>query len=163
MVDMNTKDLKIISILRKDARMPLTKMSKKIMVPVSTIFDRLKLNEERFIIKHTTLLDFSKLGYHTRASITIKVDREDKEALKDFLTRHNAVNSAYRINNGYDFMIEGVFKQIQDMEEFMETMENKFKIVDKKAYFLIEDFKREAFMSDPELLLFGEKNGILTF
>lgn len=148
---MNRKDLKIIAHLRKDARMPLTKMSRSTQIPVSTIFDRLKHNEAGVIVKHTTLLDFSKLGYHTRASIVLKVDRGDKEKLQQYLERCNAVNSLYRINNGYDFMVEGIFEQIKDMEEFLDKLDTEFNILDKKAFYMIEDLKKEAFMSNPYL------------
>ena len=109
---MNKKDLKILAYLRNDARMPLTKMSRKTNIPVSTIFDRLKLSENQLIIKHTSLINFSKLGYHTRANITLRVDKEDKEAVKEFLIKNHLVNSVYKINNGFDFMVEGIFKQI---------------------------------------------------
>ena len=146
--------MKIISHLRQDARMPLTTMSKKTSIPVSTIFDRLKLNEQNLIIKHTSLLDFSKLGYFTRANITFKVDREDKEGLKEYLMKHQSINSVYRINNGFDFIVEGIFKQIKDMEEFIDQVENKFKVQDTKSFFIIEDLKREAFMADPQLVSF---------
>ena len=108
---MNKKDLKIIACLRNNARMPLTKMSRKIRVPVSTIFDRLKMSEREVVVKHTCLLDFTKLGYHARANIAFKVDRDDKAALREYLVRHHSVNSVYKINNGYDFMVEGVFQQ----------------------------------------------------
>ncbi|MBD3354799.1 winged helix-turn-helix transcriptional regulator [Candidatus Woesearchaeota archaeon] len=149
---MNPKDLKIISHLRQNARMSLTKMSRKIQIPVSTIFDRLKESENKLIKKHTTLLDFDKLGYGARANINIKVDREDKESLKEFLLKNQSINSVYKINNGYDFMLEGIFKQIKDMEEFLDNLEERFKILDKKAYFIIEDVKREAFMSNADLI-----------
>lgn len=149
---MNQKDLKIIAQLRQDARMPLTKMSKNIHIPISTIFDRLKVNEKEIIIKHTSLLDFTKLGYNTRANITLKVDRDDKKALKEHLMKHQQVNSVYKINNGFDFMVEGIFHQIKDMEDFMESLEQKFKILDKKSFFIIEDLKREMFMSNVNLV-----------
>ena len=77
---MNNKDLKILSYLRNDARIPLTKMSKKTQIPVSTIFDKIKVFEEKVIIRHTTLIDFQKLGYSLRANISLKVERNDKEA-----------------------------------------------------------------------------------
>jgi DNA-binding Lrp family transcriptional regulator len=150
---MNQKDMKILSYLRNDARMPLTKMSKKTAIPVSTLFDRLKANEEKVIVKHTCLLDFTKLGYNSRANITLKVDKEDKDKLKEYLVRHHSVNSVYKINNGYDFMIEGIFRQIKDMELFLDDLDNRFKITDKKAFFIIEDLKRESFLSDPDLIL----------
>ena len=131
---MNQKDLKILSELRNNARMPLTKMSRKTQIPVSTIFDRLKLNEKDIIIKHTSLLDFNKLGFNTRANITLKVDKNDKETLKQHLMRHHQINSVYKINNGFDFMVEGIFKQIKDMEDFLEQLEQKFNIIDKKSF-----------------------------
>ena len=149
---MNPKDLKIIAYLRKDARIPLTRLSRKTNIPVSTIFDRLKAKEKDVIVKHTSLLDFGKLGYHTRANIAVRVDREDKDKLKEHLLKNPLVNSVYRINNGYDFMIEGVFKQIKDMEEFIDTLEQRFKILDKKTFFIIEDLKKEEFMADPQMM-----------
>ncbi len=149
---MNQKDLKILSELRNNARMPLTKMSRKTQIPVSTIFDRLKLNEKDIIIKHTSLLDFNKLGFNTRANITLKVDKNDKETLKQHLMRHHQINSVYKINNGFDFMVEGIFKQIKDMEDFLEQLEQKFNIIDKKSFFIIEDIKREAFLTNTNLV-----------
>ena len=149
---MNKKDLKILSELRQNARMSLTKMSKKTQIPVSTIFDRLKLNEKNIIIKHTSLLDFNKLGYNTRANITIKVNKEDKETLKQHLIRHHQINSVYKINNGFDFMVEGIFKHIIEMEDFLEQLEQKFNIIDKKSFFIIEDIKREAFLTNTNLV-----------
>ena len=149
---LNQKDLKIIAHLRNDARMPLTKMSKKVQIPVSTIFDRLKANENKLIIKHTSLLDFSRLGYHTRANIAVKVNKEHKEELKNYLVTRQNTNSVYKINNGFDFMIEGIFTHIKDMEEFIDELENKFNIEDKKFFFIIEDLKKEAFMSNPDML-----------
>lgn len=149
---MKEKDIKIITNLRQDARMPLTKMSRITRIPVSTIFDRLKENERSIITKHTTLIDFSKLGYHTRANITIKVDRDDKQKLCEYLSKNNSVNSLYKINNGYDFMIEGIFKQIKDLDDFLEDIEGKFRIQDKKSYFIIQDIKRENFMSNINLV-----------
>ncbi|MBR9675635.1 Lrp/AsnC family transcriptional regulator [Candidatus Woesearchaeota archaeon] len=147
---MKEKDLKIISHLRRDARMPLTKMSKSSGIPVSTIFDRLKVNAEDFIVKHTCLLDFSKMGYHTRANIVFKVSNEDKESFRSFMIKHSSINSLYKINNGFDFMAEGVFKHIKDMEEFIELVESEFRVEDKKYYYIVDDLKREGFLTKEE-------------
>ena len=149
---MHQKDLKIIAHLRKDSRIPLTRLSRKTKIPVSTIFDRLKAKEKDVIIKHTSLLDFNKLGFHTRANIAIRVEREDKDKIKEHLIKHEAINSVCRINNGYDYMIEGIFKQIKDMEEFLDILENKFRILDKKTFFIIEDLMKEEFMADPQMM-----------
>ncbi|MBW3020118.1 Lrp/AsnC family transcriptional regulator [Candidatus Woesearchaeota archaeon] len=146
---MDKKDLKIIAQLRTDARMPMTNLSRKTSIPVTTIFDRIKAHKENNVVKKfTSLLNFEELGYTTRANIALKVDSSDKEALREHLIKNENVNSVSRINNGYDFMIEGIFKQMMDMENFLDSLEQKFKIQDKKSFFIIEDLKKEEFMTN---------------
>ncbi len=154
---MKDKDLKILAQLRCDARMSLTTMSKKIGVPVSTIFDRIRFNEDRIIAKHTTLLNFSNIGFNTRANIMLRVDRDDKDRIKDYLIKNNSVNSFYKINNGFNFLVECVFKEMKDAEEFIEELEKSFKIEEKKVCYIIEDIKREEFMSDSDLIFEAEQ------
>jgi DNA-binding Lrp family transcriptional regulator len=142
---MNQKDMQILKYLRQNSRIKLTSISKKTKIPISTIFDKIKQNE--YIVKYTSIIDFSKLGYYTRANIIIKVDREDKDRFKEYLIKNENINSVFKINNGFDFMFEAIFKQITDLETFYENLEKRFKIIDSKSFFLIEDLKREDFMT----------------
>jgi len=146
------KDLQIICELRKNARMPLTKMSRKTMIPISTIHDKLKSFKDVLVKKYTSLLDFSALGFNTRAHIMFKIKKERKDEIKEFLTKHQNVNSIFKINNGFDFLIEGVFKSIKEMEEFTDLLESKYDIKGKETYFIIDEIKREEFFSETEKL-----------
>lgn len=140
--------MQIIAHLRLNARMGLTQMSRKTSIPVSTIFDKLKTYEKNIIQKHTSLIDFSKLGYNTRANITLKTNKQNREKLKEFLQKHQNINSVYKINNGYDYLIEAVFRHIKELEDFLEMLEEKFDATERKVYYIIEDIKREGFMSN---------------
>lgn len=146
-----TKDTKIISALRKDARMPLTIMSRKTGIPVSTIFDKIKNYQGNLITKHTCMINFSKLGYSACAKIIVKVDRGKREELKQFLNKNPNVNSLFKINNGYDFMFEAIFQNLKDIEDFLESMEDRFRIIEKQVFYITEDIKRECFMEDYEI------------
>jgi DNA-binding Lrp family transcriptional regulator len=146
---MNKNDFLIISHLRRDARESLTKMAKKTNLPISTIYDKLKAHEKEIIKKHTCLLDFVCLGFNAKANIMLKVEKSERAELRNFLLKHQNVNSAYKISNSYDFLLEVVFRNIKDLEDFVENIESKFKIKDKQVYFVVEDLKREAFLSDP--------------
>lgn len=150
---MDKKDIVFLTHLRNNARETLTKISKKTHIPISTLYDRLKMHEGSLITKYTTLIDFTKLGYLCKANITIKVDIEDRDEVKTYLLSQNSVNSLYKINNGYDFLIEGVFKHVKEMEDFMEAFERKHKVLDKNVYYIIEDLKREAFMAETESVI----------
>ena len=112
--EINQKDVRIISELRKNARMSLTKMSKKTQIPVSTIHDRLKYYKESLVKKYTSLLDFNALGFNTRAHILFKVKKETRDDVKSFLEKHHNVNSIFKINNGYDYLIDAIFKNISN-------------------------------------------------
>ncbi|MFH1181348.1 MAG: Lrp/AsnC family transcriptional regulator [Candidatus Woesearchaeota archaeon] len=148
----NKKDLLIMSMLRQDARMSLTMMSRKANMPISTIYDKLKVHEGSTIKRHTALVDFAKLGFNARANVTLKVDRADREELIKYLFKIPNVNSVYKISGGYDFMLDVVFRDIREMEDFFEMVESKFKIKDKQVYFVIDDLRREAFLSEPGML-----------
>ncbi|MBN2052723.1 hypothetical protein JW756_04435 [Candidatus Woesearchaeota archaeon] len=139
-------DLKFISILRQNARETLTSISKRTGIPVSTLYEKLKKHEEELILKHTTLLDFSKLGYMCRANILLRTNRESREKLGSYLKVHQVVNNMVKINNGYDYMIEGVFVHIKQLEDFLEELEESFPIEEKKIHYVICDVKREEFL-----------------
>lgn len=146
------KDLVVMAYLRQNARMKLTTMSRLAKLPVSTIFDRMKYHEGGLIKRHVCLLDFSKLGFHTRANVMLRVGKKDKEALKEYLNRNHSVNSLYKINNGYDFLVEVVLRNISDLEDFIDAMEEKFDIKSKEVHYVIDDIKKEGFMSDPNII-----------
>jgi len=149
---MKNKDLLLLSNLRANARETLTKISKNTNIPISTIFDRLKHHERTIIKKHTAIIDFSKLGFSTRVTMTLKVNKDDRKEIKEFLTRNHNVNSVYKINNGYDFLLEGIFRNIKDLEDFIESLDEKFRIRSKQVFYIVEDVKREEFFSDPQIL-----------
>ena len=150
---MNKKELLLISFLRNNARETITNISKGTNMPISTIFDMIKRYEKNVIMKHTALIDFSALGYNTRVNIMIGVDRKAREDLKKFLKSEQKVNTVYRINNGFDFIVEGIFKNVKELQEFIETIEEKFNITKREVFYIIDDIKREDFLSNPKNIL----------
>ena len=50
-------------------------------------------------------------------------------------------------------MVEGIFKQVNDMEEFIEYLESKYTLLNRQIYFIIEDIARETFLSDPDMVI----------
>jgi len=82
----------------------------------------------------------------------IKVDRDAREAIKEYLTKHQNVNSLFRINNGFDYMFEGIFMNLKEAEDFLEKLDQRFKVENKEVYYIIDDIKKESFMADPNLI-----------
>ena len=144
------KDLILTAYLRQNSRTSLTILSRKTGVPVSTIFDRLKSNN--VIIKNTALLDFTKLGYSTRANILLKAKKGEKDKIKEFLVKSFNVNSLYKVNNGFHFMAECIFRDIKELEDFLDLIDERFSVRTKEVHYIIDELKKEAFLSQPELI-----------
>jgi len=139
-------DREIISHLRQNARISLSKLSAKLNIPVSTIYDKVKQHEKTFIKKHTTLLEFSKLGLHTQTHIAIKAKKDSRNTLQEYLRKHGNVNSLYRINYGFDFLAECVFRNIAEAEDFVERIEAEFGIEEVHKFNVIDELKKEEFL-----------------
>lgn len=152
MLELKRKEKMLLSHFRCNARESLTSISRRTSIPVSTIFDKLRQYERQFIRRHTTLLDFAKLGYLTRANVMLKAGVDHRDALREFLMKHDHVNSLFKINNGYDFLVEVIFHHLKDMEDFLELLENKYHVIGKTVFYVIEDICRESFMADPEMV-----------
>lgn len=141
------KDILLMTYFRRNARENLTQISRWTSIPVSTIFDKLREYEKGLIQKHTTLVDFKRLGFDIRIDMLFKVSREFREEFKEFLMTNENINSIYRINNGFDYLVEAIFKDMADLHRFTELLE-KFKIEAKQELFILEDLKRESFLTD---------------
>ena len=146
------KDLLIMTHLRKNSRMTLTEIARNCKSPISTVYEKLKNVKNNIIKKNTCIIDFNKLGFYARAKFVLQSHVNHKKDLLEYLMRHNNVNSVYKINNGYDFLFEGVFRNMKDLEEFLETLHVRFKAKKCDTYYIIEESKREEFMSDPDSL-----------
>ena len=145
-------DLALICNLRRDARATLTELSRKTRIPISTVFDKLRNYETRYILKHTALLDFNKFGFFARANVILKVSKKQTEKVRGFLTTHPNVNCLYKINNGFDFQVELIFKHLQELESFLDNLCERFIIKQKMVYYLLDEIKRESFMTNLESL-----------
>ncbi len=149
MMELQDNELRLLGYFRRNARLALTKISKQTGIPVSTIFDKLRKYEGDIIQRHVALLDFQKMGYTTRANVFVKTTPNNRIALANFLKLHPNVNAAYRVNNGFDYLVEAVFRNIQEHEEFLETLELEQGVTAKEVYFVIGEVSREHFMSEP--------------
>lgn len=143
---MHKKDFLIISHLRKDARMSMTQISKQTKIPVSTIFDKLREYDKQIIEKHSCILNFKALGYDIKAHTLYKVTKDDRETFIAFLRQHPSTNNIFRTNNGYDLLVESIFRDLQDLETFHEQT-NQYQLEAKQEYFILEDLARERFMT----------------
>ena len=138
------KYLKLLRYLRNNARVPLTNISKLTGTPISTLHDRLKLSEKNYITKHTSLINFPKLGFNVRANILLSTT--DTEKVSAFVLMNMNINSAYNLQGNHNFLLDCVFHDLPAFNEFMVDL-SLLPIQTKEVYFINGDIKREAFLA----------------
>src|SRR3989344_5241025 len=116
---LNKKDLKLIRELRQDSRQGATRIARKIGMSSSTVYEKTR-NHKPIITKYTCLLNYKEIGCLVRVFMIFKVEKELKDKAKEFLEADNSVNLLWKINSGYDFLLEGVFMNLIDLENFRE-------------------------------------------
>ncbi len=152
------KDVEILSHLRNDARKKITKISRSIEIPVTTIYDKVKAHEKKGIIKkNVALLDYTKLGFSTTALIAMKVVSGQRNKLQEFLQEHQNVNSLYRVNFEHDFLAECIFEDGGKLQEFLDETENRFGVQELHIFNIVHEIKKENFLTNPEHMN-GENN-----
>jgi DNA-binding Lrp family transcriptional regulator len=151
-MNLKKEDKLVLSYLRTNSRIPLTRLSKHTGIPISTLHDRLSMKFPKCIQRYTTLLQFNTLGYNARAILILKVGRQDRVQIRNYFEKQRFVNSIYRINNGLDFLVEVVFKNMAQLEHFLEILDDLFALEYKEVFYIIKDIKRESFLSDPNMV-----------
>ncbi len=137
-------DLRILGELRKNSRQTLAEISRATNISISTIYDRIRFHEDKLIKKHTSILNFEMLGFGLRANVLLST--KNKDALKEYIAKHPNVNSAFEINNEFDFLLDCVFANMSECREVLESF-NAFGIDKTQVHYVINDIKVESFMT----------------
>ena len=124
---MDEKDEKILKLLRENSKLTSQQISKKLLIPITTIHNRIKKLEKEGIIKRYTLeLDNKKLGKDIAAYINIVVDYRllkeknlSQHELARKLKQHEFVEEAAMITGGTDIIIKVRVKNVDQLDNFV--------------------------------------------
>ena len=64
-------------------------------------------------------------------------------------------NGVYKVNNGFDFLVEFIFRNMKELEEHLEYLQENFDMKDTKAFYIIDELKEEDFLSKNMVSKFG--------
>lgn len=145
---MQRKHWLLTALLRENSRATLKILSKKTGIPASTIFDFLRTQQGGLYKRNVALMDFGLLGFGTKAQVLIRAEKMHRAQLEEFLLKHWNINSLYKVSNGYDYLAEGIFRTMRELESFMQQLADEFH-AKPNAHYVLEDMKQERFLADP--------------
>jgi Lrp/AsnC family transcriptional regulator for asnA, asnC and gidA len=119
-------DVLILSELLKDSKSALKKISRKLGLPTSTVFTRIKKLEEKGVIRgYTVVIDPYKLGYSVTAVIHFSVDGPYLEDVEKRLASHPNIISLYDVTGEFDIIAIARFRSMEELDRFIKhTLKN---------------------------------------
>ncbi|MBW2976354.1 Lrp/AsnC family transcriptional regulator [Candidatus Woesearchaeota archaeon] len=124
---MDKKDESIIQILKENSNLSTQQISKKTLIPITTVHNRIKkLKKEGIIRKYTVELDSTKVGKNIAAYINIVVDykflKEKNMSQYDLakkLKQQGCVEACAMVTGGTDIIITLRVGSIEELDNFV--------------------------------------------
>jgi Lrp/AsnC family transcriptional regulator, regulator for asnA, asnC and gidA len=125
--NVDEKDRKILDVLKENSRLSSHKISKKTLIPITTVNNRIKKMQRKGIIKRYTVdLDMKKLGYEIAGYIFVQISLEELKR-KNMKTRnlimgikkHPLVYYAENLTGDMDLLVKVYAKDINELNEYV--------------------------------------------
>ncbi|MBS3066891.1 Lrp/AsnC family transcriptional regulator [Candidatus Pacearchaeota archaeon] len=149
-VKLDINDKKILEVLQKEARLPVTKIAKKVKMPVDSIKYRIQRLEKLGVIRfYHTVLNFPLLGFpmysYTLFSLFAMNETEEKAFISYLVSQPN-VTWVSKTTGKWDFVIGTCTKDFKEYDEIMKLIRIKFSkfIKDFENVSTIEEYKYDA-------------------
>ncbi|HLG23465.1 MAG TPA: Lrp/AsnC family transcriptional regulator [Candidatus Nanoarchaeia archaeon] len=124
---MDNKDEKILNLLKENSNLKTHQISKKLLIPITTVHNRIKKLQKDGIIKRYTIeLDNKKIGKIIAAFIHITVDyrllkqmKISQHDLAKKIKQNESVEEAAVVTGGTDIIIKVRVKDVDDLDNFV--------------------------------------------
>jgi len=119
------KDMEILKMLKKDARIPLTEISRIVGISDVAVKKRISKLEKRGVIRgYTALIDPSLLGYNSISLTGIDTMPESIFKVIDILKKKDYINTIYVTTGDHMIIVEIWAKDNQEMSDILKEIES---------------------------------------
>ena len=131
-------DLKILSILMKDAKTPYTDIAKQLFVSSCTVHVRMKKMEEMGIIKSFNLqLNYHKLGYDITAFLGIYLNKSSQyDVVANALEAIPEVVDVHYTTGNYSMFIKIICKDTDHLRQILMDKIQKIEDITRTETFI---------------------------
>jgi Lrp/AsnC family transcriptional regulator for asnA, asnC and gidA len=142
-VSIDVLDLKIIQVLNRDARKPFKGIAEELGVSDATVRNRVRnMLDEGVIQRFNVVLDYHKLGRIIKAFIGLRVQPPKLKEIVDHLIENPDVQVLYRTTGEVDLFVEVIFKDMEELNSFLETELNLDGVTGTVVTIVIGPYKR---------------------
>lgn len=136
-------DLRIIRSLSQNARKPYSVIANELEISDATVRKRVnRLVEEGIIKQFNLLLDYHRIGRIVKAFIGLRVNANKLMNVVGHLEGNPDVQVLYRTTGNVDLFVEVIFKDMEELKQFLEQELNIDGISYSEVTVVIGPYKR---------------------
>jgi Lrp/AsnC family transcriptional regulator for asnA, asnC and gidA len=136
-------DLKILRSLKRDGRKPFKAIARELDVSDATVRKRVRrMQKDEIIRQFHVLINYDKIGDFIKAFIGLNVNPPQIQNIVKELMDYPDIQVMYRTTGGWDVFVEVVFKDMQELNWFIENKLNVEGIIGTEVNVVIGPYKR---------------------
>ena len=144
---MDKIDKIILSVLQKNATLPLSELSKRVGISKTPCWNRIRKMEEGGIINsRVTVLDNKKINLNIVVFLSVSVSSHSEEWLTDFqtiLSQYDQILEAYRLTgSSTDYLLKIVASSIEEYDKFQQHLINEVKFTKMSSSIALKEIKK---------------------
>ena len=144
---MDKIDKIILTVLQKNATLPLSELSKRVGISKTPCWNRIrKMEEEGIINSRVTVLDNKKINLNIVVFLSVSVSSHSEEWLVDFnatLSKYTQVTEAYRLTgSSTDYLLKIVAPSIEEYDKFQQHLINELKFTKMSSSIALKEIKK---------------------
>jgi DNA-binding Lrp family transcriptional regulator len=137
---LDTKDKKILKVMKNNARASIRQISKTTGIRPSTVHQRIKrLVEEEVIEKFTVKLNDEKVG--EGFTVYMLISGSTERYLGSEIMQNDQVKGIYGITGEYDLLIKMKFRDMAEFNDFLLTFREKYSSHISKTLTMVQTVK----------------------
>ncbi|MDD3947095.1 MAG: Lrp/AsnC family transcriptional regulator [Clostridia bacterium] len=123
---MDNTDIKIINLLRKNARSNASEIAEKIKLSVSAVIERMKkLEASGFVLGYTVLLDHSKIGKDVIAMMSISIEHPKyNDAFEAAVIQNPNITECHYVAGDFDYLLKVITDNTKSLEKVLNEIKS---------------------------------------
>ena len=138
---------KILSIIQKDATIPLTELSKKVGISNTPCWNRVKkMEEEKVITSKIAVLNKEKINLPVTVFLSVSIGNHQQEWLSkfnDIIMKYDQITEVYRLaSSSMDYLLKIVAPSIELYDQFQQKIINEFEFTHMTSNISLKEIKK---------------------
>jgi DNA-binding Lrp family transcriptional regulator len=150
-VKLTEKELEVVEILAKNARLPLETIAKMTSLSVEETEEILhKLEEAKVIVQYAAIVDWRKIDGHEGVTAMIDVKVTPKrgvgfDEVAERIYRFPEVKSVYLMSGAYDLSVVIEGRSMSDVAKFVsEKLSTLDSVISTTTHFILKKYKHDG-------------------